>query len=203
MNITVIGAGGHAKAVIATLQAAGHTVVQLLDDDPARWGSHLLDVEITGPVDLAAGRCAFIAIGGNTGRRQVAERLPGARWVIAVHPRACVHPSARLGPGSIVMAGAVIQPDASLGAHCIINALASVSHDCQLGDFVHLAPGARLTGFASAGEGAFLGANSTVIPGRRVGAWSTVGAGAVVTRDLPDGCTAVGVPARAIRPPGT
>jgi acetyltransferase-like isoleucine patch superfamily enzyme len=45
----------------------------------------------------------------------------------------------------------------------------------------------------------FVGMGALVLPERRVGANAIVGAGAVVTRHLPDGVTAVGVPARVIR----
>jgi UDP-perosamine 4-acetyltransferase len=56
-----------------------------------------------------------------------------------------------------------------------------------------------LGGNVVVGEGAFLGVGTMVIPGIRIGRWSVVGAGAVVTKDLPDDCTAVGVPARVIK----
>jgi len=45
-------------------------------------------------------------------------------------------------------------------------------------------------------EGASLGANSTLLPGRTIGRWSMVGAGAVVTRDVPDFALVLGNPAR-------
>lgn len=48
-------------------------------------------------------------------------------------------------------------------------------------------------------EGASLGANSTILPGVTVGRFATVGAGAVATKDVPDGCTVVGNPARILK----
>jgi UDP-2-acetamido-3-amino-2,3-dideoxy-glucuronate N-acetyltransferase len=47
-------------------------------------------------------------------------------------------------------------------------------------------------------RGATLGANCTVVCGVTVGAWAFVGAGAVVTCDVPDFALVVGVPARRI-----
>jgi acetyltransferase-like isoleucine patch superfamily enzyme len=46
------------------------------------------------------------------------------------------------------------------------------------------------------GDGVFLGTGAVVLPGRSVGAWARIGAGAVVTTDVPGGVTAAGVPAR-------
>ena len=47
--------------------------------------------------------------------------------------------------------------------------------------------------------GASLGANSTIVCGVRIGKWAMVGAGAVVTKDVPDYCLAVGNPAKIVK----
>jgi acetyltransferase-like isoleucine patch superfamily enzyme len=56
----------------------------------------------------------------------------------------------------------------------------------------------RTGGEVTVGEGTFVGIGATVIPGRALGDWSTVGAGSLVSKDIPAGVTAVGVPARVI-----
>ncbi|MDA4896599.1 acetyltransferase, partial [Streptomyces sp. MS2A] len=76
---------------------------------------------------------------------------------------------------------------------------AIVEHDNRIGDYVHLSPGTVLTGGVTVMEGAHLGAGTAVIPGKTVGRWSVTGAGAAVIHDIPDNCTAVGVPARMIK----
>lgn len=196
----VLAAGGHAKVVIATLQAAGWRVVAAYDDDEARWGGELLGVPIRGPLEAAAGAevdGAVVAVGDNRVRKSLAERfdLP---WIAVVHPAAVVHPSVELGGGTVVFAGAAIQPDTRIGRHAIVNTGASVDHDCRLGDFVHVAPGARLGGGVAVGEGALVGIGSCVVPGVTVGPWATAGAGAAVVRDVAAGATVVGVPARPL-----
>jgi sugar O-acyltransferase (sialic acid O-acetyltransferase NeuD family) len=201
-SVAVIGAGGHAKVVISTLQAAGYIVTSVFDDDPARLGTSVMNVPVRGRVaELAqAGRrMAVIAIGDNRVREKLAREI-NMEWVTAVHPQSYVDSSVRLGEGSVVFAGAIIQPDTVIGAHAIINTGAIVDHDCVLGDFVHLAPGVRLAGGVQIARGAFLGIGAAVVPYRRVGEWAIVGAGGVVIRDIPDGVTAVGVPARSLLP---
>lgn len=200
-RVAVLGAGGHAKVVIATLQAAGWEVAAVFDDAEARWGGEVLGLPVRGPLEAARQvevDGAVIAVGDNRARQAVAERLE-LPWVPLVHPAASVHPSVSLGQGTVVFAGAVIQPDTVVGRHGIVNTGASVDHDCRLGDFVHVAPGCRLAGKVTAGEGALLGIGSAVLPDLSVGAWAVLGAGATAVRPVPDGAVAVGLPARVVR----
>ncbi|GGJ24902.1 acetyltransferase [Deinococcus roseus] len=196
-GVLVVGAGGHAKVVIDTLQAMGQTVTGVLDDRSHLWGGTVLGVPVLGGSDLLGqAKQAVIAIGSNQVRQKIAQAHPHVEWIRAVHPRAQISPSVQLGPGTVVFAGAVVQPDTQIGSHCIINTAASVDHDGKIEDFVHIAPGCHLAGNVSVLEGAFLGVGTCVIPGMSIGAWSTVGAGATVVRPVADHLIVVGTPAR-------
>jgi len=198
-GVYVIGAGGHAKVVICTLRAAGIAIEAVLDDDEQHHGGKILGIPISGPLSLleTSGGCrAIIAIGNNRARREVAEHFVRVEWVCAIHPHAIVDSTVKPGPGTIVFAGAVIQPEATIGDHVIINTGATVDHDCKVGDYAHIAPGSHLGGNVTLGEGALLGIGSAAIPGAKIGAWTTVGAGGVVINDLPPGVVATGIPAK-------
>ena len=93
---------------------------------------------------------------------------------------------------------AIIQANTVIGNHVLINTGITIDHDNVIGDFVHIAPGSFLCGHVEVGEGSLRGVGVTVRPGIKVGRWCTVGAGAVVTANLPDYCTAVGVPATMV-----
>lgn len=198
-ELFVLGAGGHAKVVVAALRAGGRVPTGVLDEDPELLGSTVLGIPVTGRFDLLdhmEGVQAVIAIGSNRIRREIAKRYEHITWVVVVHPSAVVHDTVRLGAGTVICAGAVLQPDAVVGEHVILNTGATVDHDCVLGDYVHVAPGVHLAGNVRLDEGTFLGVGASVVPGRRIGAWTTVGAGGVVLYDLPADVTAIGVPAR-------
>lgn len=196
--VYVIGAGGHAKAVLATLDVLGVPVAGLTDEDPSRHGGCVLGRPVLGfTADLEdMDARAIIGIGDNHARKAIADRFPNLRWVTAVHPTAFVHDSFAAGPGTVVMPGSVVQPDVRTGRHCIVNTSATVGHDCTLADFVHVGPGVNLAGHVGLDEGAFIGIGSVANPLKRIGAWSTVGAGSVVTRDVPAHRTVKGAPAK-------
>lgn len=203
-SLIVLGAGGHAKVVVSTARALGYRVEAVYDDDSAKWGTSFMGIPVRGSLSqaeqLLGTAVAVVAIGGNAARKRVVGGFSqGVRWATLIHPCSWVDSTAEIGEGTLVCAGAIIQPETQIGRHCIINTAASVDHDCFLADFVHVAPGARVAGGVTVGEGALLGVGCSVLPNCQIGAWSIVGAGAVVTQNVPNGAVVVGVPARVVR----
>ena len=199
-RVYIIGCGGHAKVVLETLRQLHYHVAAIFDDDFKKHGMLLHGIPVAGSVERIVEHPrlpAVIAVGDNCVRQRIADQYD-LDWLTLIHPFSFVASSATLGVGAVVFAGAVVQSDAVIGDQAIINTCASVDHDCQLGRFVHVAPGARLAGGVVVGDKTLIGIGAVVIPERRIGARSIVGAGAVVTRDLPADVTAVGIPARII-----
>jgi sugar O-acyltransferase (sialic acid O-acetyltransferase NeuD family) len=201
-EIVIIGAGGHGKVAVRAAQAAGMRVAAVYDDDPAKIGTPTCGVPVVGTIrELRAappGLPVHVALGDNRRRMEIARQLMSPLATI-VHPAAVVDESVRLGLGCLVLAGAVIQVDATIGALAIINDNATVEHDARVGEGAHVAPGACLTGGVRVGTEVLVGAQAVVLPRLCVGEGATVGAGAVVTRDVPPGATVVGNPARVVR----
>lgn len=127
----------------------------------------------------------FIAIGDNNVRRELALRFSSINWATIIHPKSYIHESVEIGEGSIVMAGAVIQPGTKIGKHCIINTGATIDHDCIIADFSHIAPGTTLCGGVRIGEATMIGAGSILVPEVSVGEYSLVCAGTVLSKDVP------------------
>lgn len=181
------GASGHAKVIIDILRANNETIEALFDDNEAI--TQLLDYpvlrssEVRGPL--------IVSIGSNAIRQRVALSL-SVEFGCAIHPLAIVSREAKVGEGSVVMQGTIIQSCTQIGKHVIINTGASVDHECVIDDFVHISPHCTLCGNVSVGEGTWIGAGTTITPGVRIGKWSVIGAGSVVTKDIPDRVLAVG-----------
>ena len=203
-GVFVYGAGGHGKVVVDILAAAGTEVAGFIDDSKAAGTKVLEHWCVAGNAEwlyanaVAGQTKVALGIGDNAVRRRVAEEClkRGISVVTAIHPRATIARSAKIGQGTAVMAGAIVNPDARIGCGVIINTGAVVEHDVLVGDFAHVAPGATLTGAARIGIESQLGAGGCVLPGVSIGDRTVVGAGAVVIRDLPARVVAVGVPAR-------
>lgn len=201
-SLTLIGGGGHALVVAEAAFDSGWTVAGFFDDDEraplatlARW---------LGPVGSAAGLrarggAAVLGVGDLAARSRLLGGLEGVTWARVRHPSATVSRRAEIGAGVYLGARCVVNIRARVGDHAIINTGAIVEHECSVADNAHVAPGAVLCGRVTVGAGTLIGAGARVIPGVRIGAGCTVGAGAVVLRDIPDGATVVGVPARAAR----
>ena len=184
--MVLVGGGGHAAVCLDVLRSAGRLVLGYVAPEP----SELDAAHLGGDEDLSrllGGQAeAFVAIGGNALRGRIVRELldAGERWPRAPARRSTVSPSARLGRGTIVMPGAVVNARSRLGDAVIVNTSASVDHDCVIGDGVHVAPGSHLAGGVTVGASCFLGVGTIVIPGVAIATGTTTGAGAVVVRDL-------------------
>ena len=194
-RLLIWGAGGHAKVVADLARASGWEIVGFLDEDPLRQGQPFYGATILGGRShlTASGTDravpVVVAIGDNAARERclaLAQR-EGYTVPVLTHSSADVSPTAQLEPGTVVMAGAIVQADTRIGAGGIINTGASVDHDCVLGRCVHVAPGARLTGQIQVGDQTLIGVGAVVIPRTRIGQRCTVGAGAVVLKDAAPG----------------
>lgn len=206
-GVVVVGAGGHAKVCVELLRAMGLQVDYCIGSGDGGAATCVGVPVLQG--DEYIGRLreeeeyqdAFVAVGSNRLREKLAAKVvaQGYRLVNAISPLAMISPSARLGSGVAIMAGATINADSVIADLAIINTGATIDHDCQIGRAVHIAPQCGLAGNVTVGDCSMLGVGCKVIPEQSIGANVVLGAGSVVISSIPDGVTAVGVPARIIR----
>lgn len=204
--VIVAGASGqHAAvvyeaAILSGVPVAGFVTIGDAAPPPmfdCQWLGCIRDV---GPREIERASTFIVACGSNSLRCEETEALErrGASFASVRHPAAIVSPSAHIGPGSCILAGAIIGPRVTLGRGSIINHATSVDHDCALGDYSNISPGARFGGCVTSGPDIFVGLNASILQGLHIGQGATIGAGAVVTRQVADRTTVVGVPARPI-----
>lgn len=201
-TLAILGASGHGKVVADVALAAGWISIVFFDDalpyraDNGHWPVVGNSTALLANLSQFDG--VIVAIGNSSIRWQKQQELQaaGARMATVVHPKGFVSDYAKLGLGTVVMAGAVVNVDAIVGDSCIINTGASVDHDCTLADGVHISPGAHLSGNVTVGTCSWVGVGAAVRQGMYIGSNVMVGAGAVVVKPVPDGQTVFGNPAR-------
>lgn len=204
-RLILFGAGGHAKVALEAFLAGCPTgEIAVLDDDPARAGTALLDHKIRGGREWLAsnwpGVAVMPALGDNRRRDALLGELARIKRPLrtVIHPAATVSASAKIGGGCLLVAGAIVNAEAELEDGVIVNTGASVDHDCRIGRAAHIAPGARLCGTVRIGARVLVGTASAVIPGIEIGEDAVIGAGSAVVRDVPPGETWGGAPAKKI-----
>lgn len=186
--LLILGAGGHGKSVAeAALLGGLWDQVVFLDD---AWPEVItaLGCEVRGKVaDIAkvAHECngAIAAVGNNAVREQWMDLIEqaGVELVSIVHPKAWVSPSAEVGAGTAVMAGAVVGTVSTVGRGVIINANATVDHDVVMEELSHIGVGVQLAGGVRVGARAWLQAGSScgyhvvVEPGLKFGPGTVLG----------------------------
>lgn len=102
----------------------------------------------------------------------------------------------KIGQGTIIQAPSHVSVGCCLGVGVRVNCCANIMHDCVIGDFCTIAPSAVLLGRVQLESRVYVGANATILPGIHIGEDAVIGAGAVVTRNVPAGAIVKGVPAK-------
>ena len=199
-EVVIIGAGGHGKVITDIVLSAGDRVLGFLDD---REGACVKGFLWLGRIEAFSRypNAEFIAaIGSAELREKLTAELGGIRWYRAVHSQAVVSPlDTEIGEGTAVMAGAIINPGARIGRHCIINTGAIVEHDNDIGDFAHISVGARLAGTVRIGAKTWVGVGASVRNNITICENVMIGAGGVVVNNITQPGTYTGVPVRRTR----
>lgn len=199
-KLLIIGASGHGRVVADIAKKMNKWEdIAFLDDDK----------NIQFPIVIGTTKDAFlyinnydifVAIGNNKTREKLQEQLKnaGANIPILIHPSAIIGEMVKVGIGTALMAGAVVNCCSTIGEGCIINTGAIIDHDNMVDDYVHISPGVCLAGTVKVGRGSWLGIGSIVSNNVNIISDSKIGAGAVVVRDITEPGTYVGVPVRRI-----
>lgn len=194
-TVYIIGASGHGKVVADIARLNGYKNIFFLDDDKEKKICGKYSV-IGTSYDVDDGD-VIVAIGNARFRRKISERY-AEKLITLIHPDAVIADDVKIGNGSVVMAGTVINPGTVIGDGCIINTGATVDHDNEIGSYCHISVGSHLAGTVHIGYETWIGAGAVVSNNVNICSCCMIGAGAVVIKDIDVPGTYVGVPAKSI-----
>lgn len=147
MRIAIIGGGGHGSVIADIIEKLPQFILVGFLDARYEPGLQILGYEVLGtpetlPLQIRKHdiQGIVIAVGDNWTRSKLAQAVrataPEIQFPTLIHPSAQIGKNVRLGQGTVVMAGAVVNSNSTTGEFCILNTRCSLDHDNHLGDFV-------------------------------------------------------------------
>lgn len=205
-KILILGSGGHCQSVLDALKSQGDYEPYLIDScsESTKYGVPVLGDDSCLDSLLKSGyQYAFIAV-GSVGDPKLRIKLTKMLQTIGfeipniIDKSAIIANTVRLGCGIFVAKGVIINSFSNIRSNSIINTSSVIEHGCEIGEFVHIAPGTTLCGNVSIGENTHIGAGSVVIQDLSIGKNTLIGAGSVVVKNIGDNCVAYGNSCRVI-----
>ena len=210
-DIAIFGAGGLGREILALIKNINRVspewnIIGFFDDGKQK-GETVNNLPVLGGMkDLAFWEkdlCVAVSVGSPATKRKIIEGVSNPRidYPVLIHPSAIIQDPGfvKIGRGSIICAGTIITTNVEIGEFVLLNLSCTVGHDAVIGDYCSFMPSGNISGEDVIGPGVYAGTGAKIINRINVGENATIGAGAVAVRDIPSGCTAVGVPARPIK----
>lgn len=207
-KLAIIGVGGFGREVAWLVERINKVkptwdLIGFVDDNEELSGSIVGGYPVLGDCNWLKeendGIYAVCAIGASKIRKKVIDKLYGVNFATIIDPSVLLSDRVEIGEGCIICASTIITVDIKIGSHVIINLDCTIGHDANLKDYVTLYPSVNVSGNTVLEECVEMGTGSQIIQGLKIGDGTIVGAGAVVVKELPRECTAVGSPAKAIK----
>lgn len=210
-ELYIVGSGGFGREVAWLIERINQCSEEwklkgFIDDNEMLAGSMVGGYPVIGSTDYFSkldSECWVVcAVGGASIRKKIIKKLTNykkVKFATLIDPSVVLSDRVIIGEGSILCAGTIVTVDIQIGKHVIVNLDCTIGHDAMLHDFVTIYPSVNVSGNVTIGEESEVGTGTQIIQGIKVGKETIIGAGAVVVKNLPDKCTAVGSPAKPIK----
>ncbi|MER1984390.1 MAG: acetyltransferase [Solibacillus sp.] len=209
-NIVVYGSGGFAREVVHLIEHINEVqeewnVVGFLDDNTNNHGLVVNELPVLGGAEWLENKediHVALGIGAPKIKKLIVEKLKQYSNVIypnLIHPTVKISRFNDLGEGNLLCEGSILTTNIKLDNFVVVNLNCTIGHDVHIKDYSTILPNSSISGNVVFEECVDFGTNATIIQGITIGQNTIVGAGAVVVKNLPNDCTAVGAPAKPIK----
>jgi acetyltransferase EpsM len=174
-NIFIFGVGGHARVILSELLLLDDhkSIVFVANDDCLVDSITINDINYTVINNMSElknlydkGSCGIIGIGSIEKRMLICEEVSSTisnfSWMRLLSKHAIISEDVKIGEGTVVISGSLINTGTTIGKHCIINTKASIDHDNTIGDFINISPTVVTGGSVKIGNNSDIGIGSTI-----------------------------------------
>ena len=206
-DIVIVGAGGFGREVKWLIDEINELGIQwnflgFIDDNLSK-GTTVNDSLVIGDIKWLNEQSLNVvcAIGDPNVKKRVIEQLTNSdnKYPVLIHPDVRMSKFIDIGEGTIICSGCILTVNINIGKHVIINLDSTVGHDATIGDFSTILPSVNVSGHVNIEELVSVGTGAKIIQELRIGRNTIIGAGAIVTKDIPQNVVAVGMPAKPIK----
>lgn len=209
-SIYIYGSGGFAREVAWLIEEINKEkekweIKGFLDDNSDNWGKTINGYKVLGDYtylkNINKSVYVSIAVGNPKFKENIVNNIGSnelINFATLIHPSVQKSDLIKIGNGTIICAGTILTTNINIGKHVILNLDSTIGHDVVIKDFATVSPSVNISGNVKIGKSVSVGTGSAIIQNTNIGLNSTIGAGAVVIKDIPNNCTAVGVPAKPV-----
>ena len=200
MKLAFLGTGGHAKSVYDIVKKKN---ILFFDKEKKIFKINNEVFKVISDLELIKKYKkrkikVVITIGNNEIRKKYYNVLKKNNFSFStlVHSKSYSSIGSKIGEGSVVLQGCIINTDAVIGKNCIINTGASIDHDCSIKDHTHICPGVVIAGNVKIGKNCWIGLGVKIIENCIIGDNVFDAAGSVVTKNIKSNSFVKGIPAK-------
>jgi sugar O-acyltransferase (sialic acid O-acetyltransferase NeuD family) len=206
-DLILIGAGGFGREVKWLVDRINDSkptwnILGFVDDVKFPEQNSVADLPVLGPISILKEKFfdshVVCCIGNPLSREQILSKGFRQKLATLIDPSVLLSDSVDIGEGTVICAGTICTVNISIGKNVLLNLDCTIGHDVVISDFVTIYPSVNVSGNVNVQRFVEIGTGTQIIQGITIESHSVIGAGSVVVRNIPEGVTAVGCPAKPI-----
>jgi len=208
-NIFIFGSGGHAKVIAdeisyyKNIKVIGY--IDSIKNNEISIKKNLNSNSEIKQISFIQNKKYYgiVGIGDINKRKKVVKEIsrinPNFKWISIISKKATLSPQIKIGKGSVIISGSVINAGVQIGNHSIVNTSSSIDHDCKIGNYVNISPGVIMAGSVVVGDKVLIGINSAIKENINICKNTLIGGNSFINKNITIPGTYFGSPVKKIK----